>query len=64
MVDIPDTKVFAVKTFSERFKPWSLPYNHRQWDRDDVKRTIPIGQAVKTIGSVLPQMFLAIYKFI
>jgi hypothetical protein len=62
MVGVPDAKVFAVKTLSERFKPWSLPYNHRLWGRDDFQRTKPIGQAAKTIGTALQQMSLAIYK--
>jgi hypothetical protein len=62
MVDVQDTNVFAVKPSSERFKPWSLPYNHRLWVAADIFETKPIGQAAKPIGIVLPQMSLAIYK--
>jgi hypothetical protein len=33
MVDIPDTKGFAVKTSAERFKQCPLPYNYRHHNR-------------------------------
>jgi hypothetical protein len=34
MVDIPDTKGFAVKTSAERFKQCPLPYNYRRHNRE------------------------------
>jgi hypothetical protein len=61
MVNIPDTKVFALKLLAERFKRWSLPYNHRLRDAADILKTKPIRFEAKQICTPLQQMAFSRY---